>query len=144
MIERVLIVCVGNICRSPTAEFLLRQRLDGVATIVESAGLAAVLGSPIDPVAQSVLVEHGATGASHVARQITQAQIRSADLVLAMEKRHVSAVHAMAPHARGKTFLLGRWQSDAEIADPYGQKRPAFERAYQQIDDATASWTQRF
>ena len=109
MIERVLIVCVGNICRSPTAEVLLRNRLQGVATVVESSGLAAVIGSRIDPVAESVLVEHGATGESHVARQITQAQIRSADLVLAMEKRHVSAVHAMAPHARGKTFLVGRW-----------------------------------
>jgi protein-tyrosine phosphatase len=144
MIKRVLIVCVGNICRSPTAEFLLRSRLHHVATIVESAGLAAVIGSPIDPVAEVLLVEHGSTGASHVARQITQALISSADIVLAMEKRHVSAVHAMAPHARGKTFLLGRWQGDAEIADPYGQPRAAFEQAYKQMDEAIESWLLRF
>ena len=144
MIERLLIVCEGNICRSPTAEFLLRNRLHGNATVVESAGLAAVKGGPIDPVAESLLIEHGLTGASHVARQITAAMISAADIVLAMERRHISALQAMAPPARGKTFLLGRWQGDAEIADPYGQQRPAFEQAYRQIDAAMESWLSRF
>lgn len=144
MIKRVLIVCVGNICRSPTAEVLLRHRLNNGAIVVESAGLAALDGNPIDPAAELVLVEHGLTAVSHVARQINPSLIGAADIVLAMDRRHISAIHALAPHARGKTFLLGRWQGDSEIADPYGQPRPAFEQAYQIIDRAVGSWLSRF
>lgn len=144
MIHRVLIVCVGNICRSPTAEFLLRHRLAGDRAVVESAGLAALAGNPIDPMAEAVLLDHGLTAATHIARQISPALIDAADIVLAMDKRHVSAIHAHAPHARGKTFLLGRWQGDAAIPDPYGKPRVAFEQAYDMLDEAVASWITRF
>jgi protein-tyrosine phosphatase len=140
MIHRVLIVCVGNICRSPMAEAALRSRLQGEAIVVESAGLAALAGSPVDPLAESVLVEHGLSARSHVARQVDPSLIAKADLVLAMDKRHISAIHALAPHARGKVFLLGRWLGDVGIADPYGQQRPEFERAYQLIDRAVDGW----
>jgi protein-tyrosine phosphatase len=127
MINRVLIVCVGNICRSPMAESAMRSRLDSNAIVIESAGLAALAGSPVDPLAESVLAEHGLSAKSH-------------DLILAMDRRHVSAIHALAPHARGKTFLLGKWQGGIEIADPYGRQRPAFEQVYRMIDEAAASW----
>jgi protein-tyrosine phosphatase len=144
MINRILVVCVGNICRSPMAEVLLRDRLGRPDTQVESAGLAALVGNPVDPLAESVLVEHGLSAASHVARKVSPELIGAADIVLAMDKRHVSAIHAMAPQARGRTFLLGRWQSDLAIPDPYGQQRPAFEHAYRMIDDAVSSWLSRF
>ena len=144
MINRVLVVCVGNICRSPTAEFLLRHRLTRKDIVVESAGLAALVGNPIDPMAERLLVEHGLSAASHVARQITADMINAADIVLAMDKRHLSAIHAQAPHARGKTFQLGKWQNDAAIPDPYGQPRAAFENAFTMIDAAVQSWISRF
>jgi len=140
MIDRVLIVCVGNICRSPMAESALRHRLAGEAIVVESAGLAALVGNPIDPLAESVLVEHGLSAKHHVARQVDASLIGAADVVLAMDRRHVSAILALAPHARGKTFLLGRWQGDIEIADPYGQPRDVFEQTYRMIDEAVGSW----
>jgi low molecular weight protein-tyrosine phosphatase len=144
MINRVLVVCVGNICRSPTAEFLLRHRLRRDGAIVESAGLAALVGNPIDPMAERVLAAHGLSAATHVARQITVEMINAADIVLAMDKRHLSAIHAQAPHARGKTFHLGKWQNDAPIPDPYGQPRAAFEHAFTLIDSAVDSWISRF
>ena len=144
MINRVLVVCVGNICRSPTAEFLLRHRLDRKDVVVESAGLAALSGKPIDPMAEQLLVEHGVSAATHVARQITPEMINAADIVLAMDKRHLSAIHAQAPHARGKTFQLGKWQNDAAIPDPYGQSRVVFENAFTMIDTAVDSWISRF
>ena len=63
MIHRILIVCVGNICRSPMAEVLLRKHLGGGDEVtVESAGLAALVGHPIDPLAQAVLADHGLSG----------------------------------------------------------------------------------
>ena len=144
MINRVLVVCVGNICRSPTAEWLLRHRLKRDGVIIESAGLAALVGNPIDPIAESVLADHGVSAAGHVARQLTPDMINAADIVLVMDRRHMSAVHAQVPHARGKTFLLGRWQNDAAVPDPYGKARPAFEQAFTMIDAAVNSWLSRF
>ena len=144
MINRVLVVCVGNICRSPTAEFLLRHRLQNDRIVVESAGLAALAGNPIDPIAGSLLEAHGIPADAHVARQISPALINAADIILAMDRRHLSAIHAQVPHARGKTFLLGKWQDDLPIPDPYGQPRPAFEKSFEMIDKAVDSWLSRF
>jgi protein-tyrosine phosphatase len=141
MIHRILIVCVGNICRSPMAEILLRKHLGGDGDIVvESAGLAALVGNPIDPIAQAVLTDNGLTGAGHVARQVTPGMIAAADLVLAMQQRHLDALHAISPQARGKTFLMGRWNGNCEVPDPYGKTRPVFEDSYRLIDRTTQAW----
>jgi protein-tyrosine phosphatase len=140
MIQRALIVCVGNICRSPTAEVLMRHALADKKLEVESAGLAALAGKPIDPVAEAVLQAHGLTGKEHVARQVTPELISQSDLILAMEKRHLAALHAIAPQARGKTFLLGRWHGDCEVPDPYGKPREKFDEAYSLIERLLAGW----
>lgn len=143
MIQRILVVCVGNICRSPTAEILLRRDLPRAGLIVESAGLAAVAGAGIDPRAAEVLAAHGLEAGGHVARQVTPALIDGADLVLAMEKRHLAALHAIAPHLRGKAFLLGRWQGDLEVRDPYRQAREAFIETYAVIERLVGDWRRR-
>ena len=144
MINRVLVICVGNICRSPTAEYLLRHRLPPGKVVVESAGLAALAGNPIDPTAGALLEEHGVRVNGHVARQMSQELVNAADIVLAMDRRHISAIHAQVPHARGKTFLLGKWQADLAIPDPYGKPREAFEASFRMIDAAVDSWLSRF
>jgi protein-tyrosine phosphatase len=143
MVNRILIVCVGNICRSPTAEVMLRDRLRGKAIVVESAGLAALVGQPIDPIAEAVLARNGLTAAGHAARQLSQDMLSAADMVLAMDTRHISAIQALAPQARGKTFLLGRWQDDRPIPDPYGRDLTVFERTFGMIADAVDAWTTR-
>ena len=141
MIHRILIVCVGNICRSPMAEVLLRKHLGGGDHVaVESAGLAALVGNPIDPLAEMVLADNGLTGRDHVARQVNEEMIGKADLVLAMQKRHLNALHAIAPQARGKTFLMGRWEGNEEIPDPYGKTKPSFEEAFRQLDRSAHAW----
>ena len=140
MIHRILIVCVGNICRSPMAEIVLRKHLGGEDIVVESAGLAALVGNPIDPLAEAVLAGEGLTGKGHVARQVTAEMIGKADLVLAMQKRHLGAIHAIAPQARGKSFLAGRWDGDCEVPDPYGKTRLIFEEAYRLIDRTMYAW----
>lgn len=140
MIQRALIVCVGNICRSPTAEVLMRHAFADKKLKVESAGLAALVGKPIDPYAEAVLQAHGLSGNEHIARQVTPELISRSDLVLAMQKRHLSALHAIAPQARGKTFLLGRWDGDCEVPDPYGKPREAFDEAYALIERLLSAW----
>ena len=143
MIERILIVCVGNICRSPMAEALFRERLRGRGVAVESAGLAALVGKPVDPDAAAVLGAKGLVADSHVARKLSPDMIAAADLVLAMDPRQLSAVRAIAPQARGKTFLLGKWINDADVPDPYGKPREAFEQAFALIERAVDGWVAR-
>lgn len=143
MSKRILIVCVGNICRSPTAEVLLRHGLPGEGFEVKSAGLAAVFGNPMDPMAAALLAEHGLTGEGHVAHRVNRPLVEGADIVLAMENRHILALSSLAPAARRKIHLLGKWQGNLEIPDPYGRDRFAYERAYQMIDDSIKHWRVR-
>lgn len=140
MFRRILIVCVGNICRSPTAEYLLRHRLSANGASVESAGLGALVGKPMDATALQLLSEHGIDGSAHQARQITSAMLRDADLVLAMEREHVAGMMRMAPEASGKVMLLDRWGRGGDIPDPYRQSREAFEHVYDLIERGVQHW----
>src|SRR4029453_10896575 len=89
---RVVFVCLGNICRSPIAERVAeRAAADAGMTGVEfsSAGtISEKKEDPMNPRAAPVLKEHGYRYADHRARRITDAQIESADLVVAMENVH--------------------------------------------------------
>lgn len=143
MFRSILVVCVGNVCRSPMAESLFKARLGEQAIAVSSAGLGALVDNPIDPSAAAVLADHGFTATEHRARQLGAEHLSGADLILVMEKRHIAGVTRLAPEARGKTFLLGKWQNDREIPDPYKQTRPAFEHAYTLIHEAVESWAAR-
>ncbi|HET7299510.1 MAG TPA: low molecular weight protein-tyrosine-phosphatase [Oleiagrimonas sp.] len=138
MFQRILVVCVGNICRSPTAEILFRHHLPNIH--ISSAGINALVGRPMDATAQALLAEHHLDGSQHVARQLDEGMIRDADLILAMERTHIDSIVRRAPHAMGRTVLLGKWLEQREIADPYQQQRPAFEHVYQLIDTAVHAW----
>lgn len=136
-------MCVGNICRSPTAESLLRGALVRTDIKVSSAGLAALVGKPIEATACAVLQAHGHPPVEHQAVQLEPEAISDADLILVMERAHVGAVLSMAPEARGKVLMLGKWQDDREICDPYRQGKPAFVHAYALIEEAVNAWAQR-
>jgi protein-tyrosine phosphatase len=141
MFQQILVTCIGNICRSPTAEYLLRHRLGEGSTVqVSSAGLGAMTGHGIDSTALELLRESGIDGSAHRARQLDRSLLRSADLVLAMERAHVASIVRMAPEASGKVFLLDRWLEGQDIPDPYRQGRPAFEHVYRLIDNSVNSW----
>lgn len=140
MFGRILTVCVGNICRSPTAEYLLRRSLGERGIQIESAGLSALVDHPIDAMAASILAEHGVDATSHRAQQVTPELLRGVDLVLGMEKRHLAALVRLAPEASGKIFLLDKWLEARDIPDPYRQQRPAFEHVYALIDAGVRSW----
>lgn len=143
MFERILVVCVGNICRSPTVEYLLRHRLGARSIAVESAGLAALTGKPIDPTAGQLLAEHGIDASAHRARQLDDQAIVDAQLILVMQRGHLDTLSKRSPHAVGRTFLLGKWQGDRDIPDPFRQQRPAFEHVYRLIDEGVDSWVSR-
>lgn len=107
---------------------------------VASAGLGALSGRGIEPAAQEQLLRHGLSADGHVARQLDTSMLGAADLILVMEKSHFDAIDRMAPQVLGKTFLLGKWQNNQSIPDPYRKPPAAFELAYRMIDAAIERW----
>ena len=140
MIRSILVVCVGNICRSPTAQALLQNKLANTKIRVTSAGIGALVGKPVDATAAEVMHAAGYAVPDHTARQLTPDMLREADLILVMENRHLQSIHAMAPQARGKAMLLGKWLDNTEVPDPYRQQRPAFEHVFRVMAQATDAW----
>jgi protein-tyrosine phosphatase len=138
--KRILIVCLGNICRSPMAEYLFRQRTGSRDIEFGSAGLGALVDSPMDATVLQLLAENGIDGTMHRARQLTPSMLREADLVLGMEKNHVAAMIQLAPEARGKVYLLDKWLHGGDIPDPYRQQRAAFEHVHEIITRGVSSW----
>jgi len=140
MFDSVLMVCAGNICRSPTAEYLLKSKLAGKNVKVSSAGLTALEGKSADSFAQELASQHGVDMSEHKGQQISTNLVTHNSVILVMEKRHLEDLCNRYPQARGKTFLLGKWLGDKEIPDPYRQSREAFEHVYELIDSACSAW----
>lgn len=108
----VLTVCVGNICRSPVAALLLQHDLDGLVQ-ASSAGTRAVVGAPVHPEMAARLQAAGIPAETH-AEQLTEAMVRSADLVLTMTRPLRSEVVATVPAAVRRTFTLPELAAIAE------------------------------
>jgi len=140
MFNKILVVCVGNICRSPTGERLLKHYQPDLT--VESAGLGALVGKGADATATSVAQDHQLSLAGHSARQISGRMCREYDLILVMEKRHIAALCEIAPEMRGKVMLFGHWDGEREIPDPYRKSREAFEAVYTLLDCSARQWAQ--
>ncbi|HHQ6568759.1 TPA: protein tyrosine phosphatase [Serratia fonticola] len=138
MFNSILVVCVGNICRSPTGERLLKKLLP--EKDISSAGISALVGKPANITATEVAREHGLSLDGHLGKQLTSAMCRKYDLILVMEKGHLELVCQLAPEVRGKTMLFGHWLEKREIADPYRQSREAFEFIYNLLDESAQAW----
>ncbi|MEH0711162.1 low molecular weight phosphotyrosine protein phosphatase [Vibrio owensii] len=145
MFSNILVVCVGNICRSPTGERLLQSLLPNKK--VASAGIAVekshLTGKSADEMATKVALEHGISLEGHCAQQLTPELCAQYDLILVMEKGHQEALTKIAPEARGKTMLFGQWIGGKNIPDPYRQSKEAFDHAYALIDEAAQAWTKK-
>lgn len=102
---RILTVCTGNICRSPVAERLLQAGL-GDAVAVGSGGVRAMVGDPIHPEMVALLEQSGVPADGFVARQVAPADVRGADLVLALTRAHRSQLVQLAPAALRRSFTL--------------------------------------
>jgi protein-tyrosine phosphatase len=143
MIEQVLVVCRGNICRSPVAAAMLRQLCPGKR--VESAGLAALVGLGVDPVARRLAEAEGLNVSDHMARQLSHEMLQQTDLVLVMSQGQRLAVGELSPAALGKTMLYGHWLEGnlAEIPDPYRKSAEAFKHVHQQLRHAANVWAEK-
>ncbi len=123
----MLVVCTGNLCRSPMAEGLLKTHLAKAGLTqwrVESRGTGAVVGWPATAEAESAMAEFGLDISGHRARQLTGEDVEKAHLILCLTGQHLDYVFGLDPEAAEKTRMLTHWDRhapDRDIADPYMQ-----------------------
>jgi protein-tyrosine phosphatase len=139
-IHNILVVCIGNICRSPMAEGLLAAAVPDAH--VGSAGLEAMIGQRADPIACELLGARGLSIEEHRARQISLDVCQRADLILVMDRHQRRAVEERYRFTAGKVFRLGEF-SDQDVPDPYRAGRAVFERTLSLIEDGTQQWVKR-
>ena len=139
----VLALCLGNICRSPIAEGLLRDHVEraGLNIRVDSAGTSAFhQGEAPDPRSVEVMRQHTLDISAQRSRPLTAADFERFDLILAMDKSNLRNARALAPtqEAQGKVQLL--LEQSQEVPDPYYGGEGGFERVYHMVNQAVARW----
>lgn len=125
-ITKIIFVCLGNICRSPMAEFVMKDIVEkaGLSHEFEIASAATStyeIGNPVYPPARQKLAEYGISCAGKTARQITKKDYENYDYIVAMDKSNLRNLKAMlGDDIQGKISLLMDYTSrPADVADPW-------------------------
>ncbi|MCE0493254.1 low molecular weight protein-tyrosine-phosphatase [Vibrio salinus] len=146
MLKSVLVVCAGNICRSPYAEYTLRKLLPDLK--VTSAGtivsISHLEGKPADFMAVQIASEYGINLKEHRARQLTSELINEHDVILVMEREQLEEICHNFPEANYKAFLFSRWIGAVNIDDPYQKDDLTFRLVFNKIEDAALEWVRKF
>ena len=123
---KILFVCHGNICRSPMAEFVMKDlvRKAGLASqfYIESAATSREeIGNPVYPPAQRKLAEHGISCDGHAARQLTNADYVNYDLLIGMDSANLRNMYRICGgDPDGKLHLLMDYTDHlCDVADPW-------------------------
>ena len=124
--KRILFVCLGNICRSPMAEFvmkdLVRKAGRGEDFFIASAATSSwELGNPVYPPAREILEAHGIDCTGKQARQLERADYERFDLLIGMDEQNLQDMKAICSgDPEGKIKPLLHWGSSLrQVADPY-------------------------
>ena len=125
--KRILFVCHGNICRSPMAEFVMKDLvrkagLDNQFQIASAATSTEEIGNPVYPPARRKLAEHGISCAGKTARQLTQADYDEYDLLIGMDQANLRNIRRICGgDPEGKIHLLLEYadRPGQEVADPW-------------------------
>lgn len=145
MTKRILVVCTGNICRSPVAAAMLQQ--GGGDIEVVSAGLGAGKGGAEQRMAALAKAD-GYDLSQHQARQVDRKLLAEADLVLVMSAKQRQLIVRSWPEMLGKTLLFGMWRTDKpinerDIPDPYQRSDEVCQLVYEEIKSASIAWREK-
>lgn len=132
-IRTVMVICYGNICRSPFAGAELAVRCPGLE--IRSAGLEARDGKPPEPPALRVAREMGLDLVAHAAHRLDAEDIEWADLIIAMQGRHVACIQQRWPGGEAGVRLLGDFLPGPPhaIEDPWGREDDVFRSVFDRI-----------
>jgi protein-tyrosine phosphatase len=138
----ILVVCTGNVCRSPIAEGMVREALEARfgrdAPVVASAGTAGWDGSPAMPASVVAAAELGVDVSSHVARRLLPVHVGDAALVIAMAAEHRERIVRAVPEAAGRTFTLKELVRLLEALPPADPRTVTAETWNLRVADAEA------
>lgn len=145
MFKTILFICVGNICRSPAAEYWARAELQKKFfkdIQVSSAGLSAMSVCPIAPEMRVILNRFKIDASAHRARQVDEKIITQSEIIFTMESWQKEKLSFVFPNCRGKIFCLGKWRNE-EITDPYHQTQNVFETVFELIKTNWDIWQKK-
>ncbi len=149
-VRSILFVCSGNICRSPTAEGLVRVHADraGLNVILDSAGTHGFhVGEPPDPRTRAVARARGTPLEDLRAREVRSADFNDFELILAADRGHVRQLERRRPRgATAAVELMLPWcgiDSPDEVPDPYYGPHEGFEAVYELLDRAARRLVER-
>ena len=145
---QILLVCTGNICRSPMAESIMHREFNerGEEVEIQSAGTGAWDGASASEGAYLISLENGLDLSPHRAALLTRDLVEQADLILTMARHHRVRVEELG--GSGKTFLLGEYAgetgADAEVRDPFGSDLPVYRDTFTEIQRLVRAAVDRF
>jgi len=136
----VLFVCLGNICRSPTAEAVFRARAGEAGIVIDSAGTGAWhAGNPPDPRSRAEGERRGYSFAGQAARKVRVEDFREFDFILAMDASNLADLKAIRPD--DSTALLSLFLPDGvDVPDPYYGGPDGFSNVVDLIENAADYW----
>lgn len=141
-INSVLIVCIGNICRSPYGEIKLKTLYKngkiGICDI-SSAGIFAETGEKADIFSIKIASERGLDLTNHTAKQLCNEQLNFYDLILVMELLQKNLIEKKYKFISEKVQCIGKWRN-LEIEDPYGKPYSSFINMANNIDNCLGDW----
>ena len=142
----IMMICAGNMCRSPFAEYYMRQKFEqaGVEGECFSRGLLAMPGRKVPSLALQVGLEFGIDMQDHISQTLLAPDVDRAAMIMVMEQGQRQHLSKMRPASIGKIFLLSQPNGGAKIADPMGKDAEYFRKTYKEITINIDAWMKRF
>ncbi len=137
---RIMTVCSGNICRSPLAAVMIKEKLktEHIAAVIISSGTLNINGQPAASNSKAVAVERGLDLSHHRSQGISKGFVDVCDYIVCMSPKHAERVIELSPNAT--VIRLWEYVDQDEIKDPVGKPIEAFRTCGEIMDNALNLW----